>query len=78
MSFGIIVKDRKRESISRENKTEHRWERRVKMLSERGYSVGNIHAMMDSGTGNFPPKTIEKMLKHEVSSKEMNLSGKNL
>lgn len=76
MSFGIIIKDRKKGTISKENKTEHHWEKRAKELSKRGFGVSNIHAMMDSGSGNFPAKRLEKMIKHEVKSNEMVLDGK--
>ena len=67
----IIVRGSRGKRISQENKTEHRWERRAKMLKNRGYSTENIHAMMDSGTGNFPPKVLEKMIKHDVKREEM-------
>jgi len=75
----IIVRNkRKSGKISKENKAEHRWEQRAKMLSNRGYSVGNIHAMMDSGTGKFPARRLEKMIKHKVSAKEMDLNSKHI
>ena len=76
----IIVRGSRSKSgkISKENKQEHRWEQRAKMLSNRGYSVGNIHAMMDSGTGKFPARRLEKMIKHKVSAKEMKLNGEHI
>lgn len=76
----IISKSKKSTTgkISKENKLEHRWERRAKMLSKRGYGVGAIHAMMDSGSGNFPAKRLEKMIKHNINPKEMSLTGEHI
>ena len=62
--------------IAKENKTEWRWEKRAKELSKRGYSVGAIEAMMDSGSGKFPARRLEKMIKHIVKEKDMRLDGK--
>ena len=78
MSFGIITKNRKRGSITKENKTEWRNERRVKMLSRMGYSVGNIQAMTHAKQGGISSHHVEKILKHKVNEKEMHFDRPNL
>lgn len=75
----IIVKGGKKgRSISRESATEHRFERRAKMLSARGYRPENIEAMMYTKSNNIRGRQIKKWLKHEVKKREMDLSGPHI
>lgn len=62
--------------ISKENRKEWENEKRAKELHRRGYGVGNIEAMMDSGTGKIPAKKIEKWIKTKRDSREMRMDGR--
>lgn len=64
--------------ISKENRTEWRNERRAKMLNQRGYGIGAIHGMMDSGSGQFSASKLEKMVKKERNEKEMRMDNPHL
>ena len=75
MAFGIIIKDRNRGTISKENKTEWRNERRVKELAHRGYDVGQIQAMTYAKHNGISSHHVEKMIKHSVNSNELKLDG---
>lgn len=61
-----------KEVVSKENRTEYQNDKRIQELKKRGYGPGQIHAMMDSGSGNFSIKRIEKGLK----AKGVKLDGK--
>ena len=76
MAFGIIIKNRVKGSISKENRTEHRWEKRAKELSSgrhdgKCYTTDSIAIMMQ-----MPERHINKMLKHETKDSEMVKDGK--
>lgn len=75
MAFGIVVKNRNRGTISKENKTEWRNEKRIKELSRRGYDVGQIQAMTYAKNNGIEEHHVEKILKHSVNQKEMRLDG---
>ena len=76
MAFGIIVKNKNRGVISKENKTEWRNEKRVKELSRRGYDVGQIQAMTYAKKNGIASHHVEKILRHSVNKNEMRLDGK--
>lgn len=75
MAFGIVVKNRNRGTISKENKTEYRNEKRIKELSRRGYGIDNIRAMVKAKNNGIEEHHVEKILKHPVNQKEMKLDG---
>lgn len=75
MAFGIVIKNRIKGTISKENKTEWRNERRVKELFRRGYDVGQIQAMTHAKNNGIVSHHVEKMLRHSVNQKEMKLDG---
>ncbi len=75
MAFGIIVKDRNKGTISKENKTEWRNERRVKELARRGYGVGQIQAMTHAKNNGISSHHVEKMIKHSANPNELKLDG---
>ena len=60
------------EVISKENKTQYSNEKRAKELARRGYSVGNIKAMMYRKGVEIPAKFIEKAIKND----KVKLDGK--
>lgn len=76
MSFGIIVRNKSRGTVSRENKTEFRNEKRIKELSRRGYDIDNIRAMVKAKNNGIEEHHVEKILKHSVNPKEMTMDGK--
>ena len=76
MSFGIVIKNRNKGIISKENKTEWRNEKRVKELSRRGYGIDNIRAMVKAKNNGIEEHHVEKILRHSVNKNEMRLDGK--
>ena len=77
----IVKKSKLRGTISRENKTEWRNEKRAKELAlglHNGikYRSDNISAMMYSKSGNIRQQHVEKWLKHNANPNEMKLDGK--
>lgn len=76
----IIKKSKPKGIISKENKTEWRNERRVKLLHSgkyngQKYTSDQIAAMMYTKSNNIRQHNVEKMIKHQVSSKEMPLEN---
>lgn len=61
----LFVRVNTKNHISKENKQSYNHEKRMKELAKRGYSVGQISAMMFSKKGEFRGKEIEKALKND-------------